>query len=140
MVYKAINSVNEATIITDENKHIVLVNASFEKLTLFKKDETLGKDIDMLEFKKASERVFNMMETVLKNVGHWQGEMYIRSKKGEVIPTWTSVTVIKDEKDMIKHYIYIITDLTGRKEIEEKILYLSNYDPLTGLPNRSCYF
>jgi len=98
MVYKAINSVNEATIITDENKHIVLVNASFEKLTQFKKDEALGKDIDILDSKRHPKESFNMMETVLKNVGHWQGEIYIRSKKGAVIPTWTSVTVIKMRK------------------------------------------
>ena len=140
MVYTAINSVNEVAIITDENKHIMMVNESFERVTLFKKDEALGKNIAILNSERHPEEFFRIMDTTLKNVGHWQGEMYIRLKEGAVIPTWTSITVIKDKKNIIKNHIYIMTDLTGRKEIEDKILYLSNYDALTGLPNRVLFF
>ena len=136
LIYQAINNVNEAIIITDENKKIVMVNKSFEPLLGFKEVEVINKDISILNSGRHPNEFFKIMWSVLKNTGHWQGEIYTRLKDGSIIPTWTSITVIKDENNIIRNYICIITDLTGRKEIEDKILYLSNYDSLTGLPNR----
>jgi diguanylate cyclase (GGDEF)-like protein/PAS domain S-box-containing protein len=136
VIYQAINNVNEAIVITDENKKIIMVNKSFEPLLGFKDIEVINKDISILNSGRHPNEFFKIMWSVLKHTGHWQGEMYIRLKDGSTIPTWTSITVIKDENNIIRNYICILTDLTGRKEIEDKILYLSNYDALTGLPNR----
>lgn len=136
LIYQAINNVNEAIIITDENNKILMTNKSFESLTGFNNEEAIEKDINILDSGRHPHEFWRTVWSTLKNVGHWQGEVSVRLQDGSIIPTWTSITAIKDENNKIKNHIYIITDLTGRKEIEDKILYLSNYDSLTGLPNR----
>jgi len=36
-------------------------------------------------------------------------------------------------------YIVVVRDITDRKRAEEKLVYMANYDELTGLPNRSLF-
>jgi diguanylate cyclase (GGDEF)-like protein/PAS domain S-box-containing protein len=136
LIYQAINNVNEAIVITNENNQIDIVNKSFEKLLGFKKEEVIKRSTEIFDSGKHPQEFKDNIQLTLKNNGHWQGEVYVRLKDGSIISTWTSITTIKDKNNAIKNYIYIISDLTGRKEIENKILYLSNYDALTGLPNR----
>ena len=42
-----------------------------------------------------------------------------------------------DDDGGITHYVGMFSDLTSRKEAEEKLQFLSNYDRLTGLANRA---
>ncbi len=58
-------------------------------------------------------------------------------KSGEKIPFETSITSWESEKGVF--FTLIVRDITERKSTEEKLLYLSFHDNLTGLYNRS-YF
>jgi diguanylate cyclase (GGDEF)-like protein/PAS domain S-box-containing protein len=56
-------------------------------------------------------------------------------KDGSSFPVEVSVkSVLVDDKRL---RIHIVRDISERKMAEEKILYLANYDSLTGIPNRS---
>ena len=46
---------------------------------------------------------------------------------------------LKDESDRVINYIGIVSDQTERKHQEQRLSYLTNYDPLTDLPNRFYY-
>jgi diguanylate cyclase (GGDEF)-like protein len=46
---------------------------------------------------------------------------------------------VYDDDGHITHYVGMFTDLTARKEAEEKVQFLSNYDRLTGLANRTMF-
>ena len=47
------------------------------------------------------------------------------------------LTIVEIEGDHEHYYSAFIRDITQRKESEERIRYLANYDALTGLPNRN---
>lgn len=47
------------------------------------------------------------------------------------------LTIVEIERDQEHYYSAFIRDITLRKEAEERIRYLANYDALTGLPNRN---
>lgn len=70
------------------------------------------------------------------NICNYTQEYRIVTKDGSVRWVDDRTTVIKNEKDQIIHSQGIIVDITKRKESEETILYLANYDALTQLPNR----
>src|SRR5699024_6521305 len=46
---------------------------------------------------------------------------------------------VLDEKQRVIRYVGMLSDLTSRKETEERVQFLSNYDRLTGLPNRTLF-
>ena len=43
---------------------------------------------------------------------------------------------LRDEAGVVKGAIGVAIDVTERKQSEDRLAYLANYDPLTGLPNR----
>jgi diguanylate cyclase (GGDEF)-like protein len=69
-------------------------------------------------------------------MGSWRGEMWNRRKSGEVYAEWLSISAVYDQKNAVSHYIGIFSDITVRKQAEERIIHLAQYDALTDLPNR----
>jgi diguanylate cyclase (GGDEF)-like protein len=62
--------------------------------------------------------------------------MWDRRKNGQIYPKWMTITAVKDNTGKTTEYVAIFSDITNRKEAEEKILHLAFYDALTELPNR----
>ena len=60
-------------------------------------------------------------------------------REGE--PRWLQPFVypVKDEAGRVREVTLIIEDVTGRKELEERLSYQATHDPLTGLPNRTLF-
>ena len=73
----------------------------------------------------------------LKPKQNWKTEAVIRTLKSPAHPVHISVTAVAKENQPISHYVIVISDLTEQKRAEDDLRYLANYDPLTGLPNRS---
>ncbi|WP_047239186.1 GGDEF domain-containing protein, partial [Chromobacterium subtsugae] len=73
----------------------------------------------------------------LATLGHWQGEMQDRRKNGEWYPAELSISALRDEDGQLSNYVAVFSDITQRKEAEERLQFLANHDPLTRLPNRS---
>ncbi len=64
----------------------------------------------------------------------------VRKKDGDYIWLETTSTAILDpESKEIIEVIAVSRDITERKETEERLLFLANYDSLSGLPNRALF-
>lgn len=60
--------------------------------------------------------------------------------QGETIWLSTSKVPLRDNDGKIIGILGIYSDITERKNIEEKIFRLAHYDHITGLPNRRLFF
>lgn len=58
---------------------------------------------------------------------------------GEIRTIQNSAHLVRDEQGAPLRIDGIVTDVTERKRAQERITYLSQYDTLTGLPNRSLF-
>ncbi len=76
------------------------------------------------------------MFKTLELTGKWGSEIWNRKKNGSIYPQWLSVSAMYDEQGDLSGYVALFSDITKRKEYEEKIEYQANYDALTGLANR----
>ena len=47
------------------------------------------------------------------------------------------MSAVRDEQKRVIRYVGMMSDLTARKETEQQLQFLSNYDRLTGLANRT---
>jgi diguanylate cyclase (GGDEF)-like protein len=62
--------------------------------------------------------------------------MWNRRKSGEIFVEWLSISAVYSHKGDLTHYIGIFSDITVRKQAEERMVHLAHYDALTDLPNR----
>jgi diguanylate cyclase (GGDEF)-like protein len=76
------------------------------------------------------------MWQTLQEQGRWQGEVWNRRRSGEIYPQWLSISLVRDEAGAVRNHVAMLTDMTERKEAEDQLRYLSDFDPLTDLPNR----
>ena len=66
----------------------------------------------------------------------WQGEVWTRRRNGQSYPAWLTVSAVRDADGELTNFVCTQSDISARKQADEKIVQLAYYDPLTGLPNR----
>ena len=130
---------SDAIIVTDAHNTIVSVNPAFCEITGFKREEVIGKDPKMLSSGRQEREFYMQMWKSLQEAGKWSGEVWNRRKSGEVYPEWLSVSTVRNNKDETIHYVGIFSDITERKQAEERVRHLAHYDALTDLPNRTLF-
>jgi len=139
---KVLENSTEAILITDAYNQIVLVNKAFTHITGYTEAEVLGKRPDVvLKSGRHSTDFYETMWESIQSAGHWEGEIWNRRKSGDIYPEWLHISVIKDEADKeVTHYLAIFSDITSRKQTEQRLTYLAYYDSLTGLANRTLFY
>ncbi|RJX33504.1 MAG: diguanylate cyclase [Oxalobacter sp.] len=135
LVANVFESINEAAIVTDQNNRIIVVNTAFSSITGYEPEEVIGHNPTVLAEKPLPiEQVDELMRKVTSK-RRWQGELNYRRKSGAVFVAAVSIDSIRDRNDNISNFIIIFSDISERKESEQRIQYLSNHDLLTALPN-----
>lgn len=125
-----------AIIITDLDANIEYINKAFSEMTGYTRSEVLGKNPRFLRSDKTSSSVYKTMWSNLIKGEVWNGELVNRNKDGSEYIHAFKITPIFDSNHKIINYMSLAEDITEKKEIENKIHYLANFDSLTGLPNR----
>lgn len=125
----------EGILILDADTRIIAVNHAFTRITGYPEDEALGKLSRI--FSENDDAVSQQMLEALAQHGHWQGEMRDRRKNGDWYPAELSISLVRDDGGFLSNYVAVFSDITVRKQAEERLQFLANHDPLTRLPNRS---
>ncbi len=126
----------EGIVITDRDGLIETVNPAFTQITGYSEKEAVGQNPRILKSHRHSSEFYSGMWNQLYKKGFWEGEIWNRRKNGEVYPEFLTISSIWDESGELKQFISFFHDLSDVKEKEEKIVYESTHDQLTGLPNR----
>ena len=128
---------SEGFIVTDAECNIVKVNRAFTAISGYSESDALGRNPRLLASGCHDAAFYEAMWTALGTQGHWQGEVWNRRKDGVDYPQWLSISRVMDSRGQTTHYIAAFSDITGRKQAEDRIRRLAHFDPLTGLPNRA---
>lgn len=127
----------EGIMITDTNNRILLVNNTFSTVTGYEPGEVIGQNPRLLSSGRQGPAFYKTMWELLEETGEWHGEIENRRKDGKLYPEWLNISVVRQPDGCISNYIAVFSDLTNRKEIEKRIRFLSHFDTLTALPNRT---
>ncbi len=112
----------EALVYADTNRKIIRVNSAFEKIYGYKREEVIGKKTKILyanpnEFVEQGEKRFNVDA---RNKMEPYGIDY-RRKNGEIFPSETVGTPVRDAQDEVIGMLGLVRDITERKKAEKQL-------------------
>jgi diguanylate cyclase (GGDEF)-like protein/PAS domain S-box-containing protein len=139
LAYNAIEHISEGIVITNAEKIITSINPAYTRIMGYTREEVVGKNPGFSKSGRHDSYFYQAMWNQVQTVGYWEGEIWDRRKDGSVFPKWLSISVIKDSKGEVAHYVGIFMDISQQKATEEKLEQLAFYDPLTQLPNRALF-
>ncbi len=135
------NAVFEAThegiLITDHTNTIVHINPAFSQITGYSPEEVIGQSPRMFKSGRHTAEFYKSLWTTLESTDEWCGEIWNRRKNGEILPQFQTIRLIRDENGFISYNVAVFSDISILKDSQSELNYLSHYDPLTGLANRS---
>ena len=126
----------EGIVVTDAESRIQVVNWAFTEVTGYSAEDVTGLTPAILKSGRQDRAFYREFWRVLKEQGEWRGEIWNRRKNGSIYPEWLNICSVKNRAGVIEHYVAIFSDITERKEREDKITFQAFHDALTGLPNR----
>ncbi|AZE14414.1 Sensory box/GGDEF family protein [Pseudomonas chlororaphis subsp. aureofaciens] len=136
MVFEA---ASEGIVILDPDYVLLAINQAFSRVTGYQIEDMLGRNVVDLPCSRDARRHYPVIHQALEQHGSWQGELVEARKNGELYPQWLQLNVVRDTRGNISHIVGFFADLSARRESEERMRYLTHYDELTGLANRSLF-
>ncbi len=136
-----LKSIGDGVVTTDVEGKITSLNKAAEEMILWNSGEIYGRpfaNIFVLENEETGEPVEDPVAKVL-NTGKVIGlanHTVLVNRKGERVPIADSAAPIRGGNGKTLGVVMVFRDVTQEKDQQNKILYLSYHDPLTGLYNR----
>lgn len=135
---KIIENTSEGVIVTDNIANILTVNHAFEEVTGYSRHEVIGKNPRILKSGLHPKSFYEKIWATISAGKTWSGEIWNKRKDGSIYPEWSTICPVK-ENNVITHFVGVFNDVTEKKQSEERLIKLANYDVLTGVANRYMY-
>ncbi|MHB1176558.1 MAG: diguanylate cyclase domain-containing protein [Sulfuriferula sp.] len=129
----------DAVVITNTEGVIVYVNAAFEALSGYRKEEAIGRTHAILKTGKHDDKFYAHMWEVLLTNAVFRGQFINRHKNGTHFHEDKIIRPLLDSKGKTTHFIASGRDVSERVKIMQRLEHFANYDSLTGLPNRNLF-
>lgn len=129
----------EAVMICDKSGKIISVNKAFSNITGFSEQDAIGKMPDQVNAAEQDQYFYQNIMQSLNQGGFWQGEVCNKRKNGSTYYEWLTVSSQYDHKGELEAFVSLFSDITKKKQADDKIYTQANYDKLTGLANRNLF-
>jgi diguanylate cyclase (GGDEF)-like protein/PAS domain S-box-containing protein len=129
----------EAIAVTDAANNVVDVNPAFLRQTGCAPEQVLGHKPGMFSSDMHDAAFYGRLWEELALRDHWQGELWDRNRDGSLTARFVNIRVVRDPDGKPYRHVIQFYDITEQKRKDELIWKQTNFDVLTGLPNRSLF-
>ncbi len=117
---EAVEQSPNAVIITDRTGTMEYVNPAFAETTGYSFDEAVGQNPRLIKGNETPRALYKDLWQTITAGGTWRGELHNRKKDGTLYWDYAAITPIFDEAGKITHFLGTQTDVTERKQAEER--------------------
>lgn len=139
LVREVMQNSRQAVVITDKENTIIEVNQAYITLTGFSREQVIGAKPSIGKSEQQSDEFYQQMWQQLNRDNHWEGEIWDRRANGEIYPKYLYIDRLLNQEGEVVNYVAMFEDLTHQKSTERELEYLTHYDQLTGLTNRTLF-
>lgn len=137
---RAIESSVNAILITDcrqPDQPIVYVNPAFERITGYSSKEAIGRSSRFLHGTDVDQPELEALRLAVKE--HRECRVLLRNYRKDKTMYWNELTVapVRSDSGEVTHYVSVQNDITEMRRYQDELAHQSNFDALTGLPNRN---
>ncbi|MCL7928681.1 EAL domain-containing protein [Halomonas llamarensis] len=133
---EVISALQDSVILLDEQAHIRLCNAAFERLVGLSSHQLEGMSVSQLDYAEDSHALSQHVRQALAQKGEWSGMITALSASGDGFPAWLSVSRVTYADSNDRDYVALLSDRSKEQQAQQRIHYLAYHDMLTELPNR----
>lgn len=135
----AVEQCPAAIVILDMQLKVVYANQEFLKRSGYTLKEVLGRHTSEVSSSGIDESQRAQALELLAQGKIWHGELHNRLKDGRIVVEDVRVAPLRNEHGVPTHYVELKQDVTEHRKAEATIHQLSNFDRITGLPNRFAF-
>ena len=125
--------------VMDEKFVITAVNPAYARIAQSSDEKLVGHHAPFMSMLQRDKEAYRNAVKKLKSTGAWEGELSGIGDEGLEYAHLVSISRIDHDGGGSQCFGALISDVTIRREAEERVRYQANFDALTGLPNRSLF-
>jgi PAS domain S-box-containing protein len=114
----AIEATPDAVVVTDAQGYIQYVNAAFEQITGYGKEEAVGNTLHLLDSGKHDEAFYQELREALRRAGVWSGRLCSKKKDGTLYLEDATYSSVKDLAGNVINYVSVRRDVTEKIRLE----------------------
>jgi len=134
---QVLGSMAEAVAVLDHELNFVSVNPAFMRMSGLEREAIIGENMRLLSPRRHSDAQYDTLYQALRQSGGWSGEIWQRGLRDEDVLCTLEVTTIRADLHFPQLHVAVFNDITQQKHAEQRLHYLTHFDPLTNLPNRA---
>ncbi len=119
LLAKAMEYTAESVIITDRDRKIIFVNAGFEKMSGYRRQEALGQKPSILHSGRHDASFYQKLHQTIYAGRIWKGDFTNRRQDGTLYVVEATISPVFDEQGEITHFISVRRDVTRERQFEK---------------------
>lgn len=138
LLLEVVRNLSMGVVIMDEDFVVTSVNDAYCQISGLPESQIIGTRPPFETLMSSDPEMYQKIWRSLLSEYKWEGELW-GQRDDEKIAFNIAITAIVDANEKPSQYAAIVSDITERKQDEERILRQANFDNLTGLPNRALF-
>ncbi|MFB9868581.1 EAL domain-containing protein [Vreelandella sulfidaeris] len=139
LLERSVESSTNGVVIVDAQRHdlpMVYVNAAFERITGYSRNEALGRNCRFLQGEETDPVTLTQLREGV--VAQREVHVVIRNYRSDGALFWNDLYIspVRDGNGDVTHFIGVQNDITEQREYQAQLTHNAHHDSLTGLPNR----